>query len=97
MFSKKTSKSSLTFVKTESDSYEAEDELKEKLELTNMKLILPKSCEPNDIFYIFRNSIKTTMDVYADLSREASKVSNNNPLKDLDDDYEQIYKEESKA
>jgi hypothetical protein len=40
MFSKKTSKSSLTFVKTESDSYEAEDELKEKLELTNMKLIL---------------------------------------------------------
>jgi hypothetical protein len=37
------------------------------------------------------------MDVYADLSREASKVSNNNSLEDLDDDYEQIYKEESKA
>jgi hypothetical protein len=34
MLSKKASKSSLTFVKTESESYEAEDELKEKLEHT---------------------------------------------------------------
>jgi hypothetical protein len=86
MLSKKASKSSLTFVKTESESYEAEDELKEKLEHTNMKLILPKTCEPNDIVYIFRNSIKTALDVYTDFSREASKVSNNNSLEDLNDD-----------
>jgi hypothetical protein len=58
MMSKQASNSSLTLIKTDDSNYESEDILREKLEVTKMKLIVPKTCEPDDIIYTFRNCIK---------------------------------------